>query len=84
MPLPHIVSVTQVVMKPTVSNGLREQVAKLVKSSEVVTTYDGTGQVPVGTNCKNNGCKQVSIFSMKMNLYSYIILSCSIVGPIYL
>lgn len=49
-----------VVMKPIVSSGLRDQVAKLVKSSEEVkSAYDGTGQVPVGTNCKNNGCKQV-------------------------
>lgn len=70
-------------MKPTVSDGLREQVAKLVKSSEeVVTGYNGSGEVPVGTNCKNNGCKQVSgffLFSFFLqNKRDFILKICSL------
>uniref|UniRef100_A0A1B6GUF1 CHORD domain-containing protein n=1 Tax=Cuerna arida TaxID=1464854 RepID=A0A1B6GUF1_9HEMI len=45
---------------PAVSDVLRKQVASCNQNStNTIKAYDGQGDVPIGTACKNNGCKQI-------------------------
>lgn len=48
-------------MTPLVSDVLRQQVAACSQDAvELSQSYEGKGDIPIGTTCKNNGCKQVN------------------------
>lgn len=51
----------QTKLTATVSDVLRQQVAACSQNTDEITKgYEGQGEVPIGTSCKNNGCKQVT------------------------
>lgn len=48
-----------VTMKPTISSSLVQQMAATNLNSSNENDANGLSGVPIGTMCKNNGCKQV-------------------------
>jgi len=66
-PLPKVASLVRppfdsplVVLNPEVSPALRDQLSQISNTAQVEdSSYNGVGNVPVGTTCKNNSCKMV-------------------------
>lgn len=55
-------------MTPLVSDVLRQQVADCSQDAvQLSQSYEGVGDIPIGTACKNNSCKQVTCNQFKLS-----------------